>query len=349
MKKKLGTILQYLFFFCLGFFFVWMSVKDIDDEKWRQIRDSLEHARYWLIIPVFAILILSHYTRALRWRLLMESLGYRPDKANTFFAVMIGYLANQGVPRMGEVLKCTVLARYEKIPADKLVGTIILERIIDALTLFVIFGITLLIQPDLYDQITGQVFTSPEDEPVKKFSILLLILIIFGIIFILIAIWMIRKKKNFGDLFAAIKKIGARIWMGLSAIKHLKKRGQFLLLTLLLWSLYLSGGWLGFQALQETQQYGIREAFTVLSAGSIGMIVSPGGIGGYALFIEGTMMMYGLKQSIAMAFGWLLWISQTVIILLVGLLSFILLPWYNKRRNAQQAVILNAENPLSKT
>jgi hypothetical protein len=133
--------------------------------------------------------------------------------------------------------------------------------------------------------------------------------------------------------------------MGLSAIRHLKKRGQFLLLTLLLWSLYLGGGYIGFQALQETQQYGIREAFTVLSAGSIGMIVSPGGIGSYAFFIEGSMMMYGLKQSIAMAFGWLLWISQTVTIMLVGLLSFIILPWYNKRRNAQQAIVVNSNNP----
>src|SRR6186713_2717080 len=130
MNKRLGTILQYLFFFCLGFFFVWMSVKDIDKDKWQQIKFALQNARYYLVVPVFAILILSHYTRALRWRLLMESLGYLPDKAITFFAVMIGYLANQGVPRMGEVLKCTVLSKYEKIPVDKLVGTIILERLI---------------------------------------------------------------------------------------------------------------------------------------------------------------------------------------------------------------------------
>jgi len=344
MKKKLGTIFKYLLFFCLGFFFVWMSVKEINAEKWQQIKDSLEHARYWLIIPVFAILVLSHYTRALRWRLLLESIGYNPDKANTFFAVMIGYLANAGVHRMGEVLKCTALSRYEKIPFDKLVGTIILERLIDALTLFIVFGITLLIQPHLYTEITSQVFASPGEKPVEMISGLVLLLIIIGIVILLVAIWMIRKKKNFRDLLTAIKNIGSRIWTGIGAIRHLKKRGQFLLYTLLLWTLYLSGGWLGFHALRETQQYGIREAFTVLSAGSIGMIVSPGGIGGYAFFIEKTMMIYGLKYSIAAALGWLLWISQTVIIVVVGLLSFILLPWYNKRRNAQQPVVINSEN-----
>jgi glycosyltransferase 2 family protein len=127
--------------------------------------------------------------------------------------------------------------------------------------------------------------------------------------------------------------------MGLSAVQHLKKRGQFLLLTLLLWTLYLSGGWIGFFALHETEQYGIKEAFTVLSAGSIGMVITPGGIGAYAYLIEATMQLYGLQQSIAIAFGWLLWIAQTVIILFGGLLSFAMLPWYNKRKRIPDASV----------
>lgn len=333
MKKRVKVILQYLLFLGLGFFFVWMSVKDIDDEKWGQIRFALRNARYYLIAPVFVILLLSHYTRALRWRLLIESLGYTPHKANTFFAVMIGYLANQGVPRMGEVLKCTVLARYEKIPADKLVGTIILERLIDAVSLLIVFGITLAIQPGLYADIINQAFHTSGSQEHKGIPGFVWPLAASVLIITVIAVWMIRKKKNFSDLLELFKTIGRRIWQGLSAVQHLKKRGQFILLTLLLWTLYLTGGYIGFHALHETEQYGIREAFTVLSAGSIGMIISPGGIGGYALLIEGTMMMYGLQQGIAAAFGWLLWIAQTVVILIGGLISFVLLPWYNKRIN----------------
>lgn len=337
MKKRLSVILQYLFFLGLGFFFVWMSVKNISSEDWEKIKLALRNARYYLIIPVFIILLSSHYVRALRWRLLIEPLGYRPDKINTFFAVMIGYLANQGVPRMGEVLKCTVLARYEKIPADKLVGTIILERLIDAISLLIVFGITLAIQPGLYREIINQAFHTSGSEEKTGIPGFVWLLAVAVLLLLIITIWMIRKKKNFGDLLELFKTIGRRIWQGLSAVQHLKKRGQFLLLTVLLWSLYLSGGYLGFQALHETEQYGIREAFTVLSAGSIGMIISPGGIGGYALLIEGTMMMYGLQQGIAMAFGWLLWIAQTVVILLGGLVSFILLPWYNKKKQSPLA------------
>ena len=241
MIKRLFIVFQYLFFLGLGAFLVWWSVKDIDNEKMSEIRSALKNARLYLIAPVFIILIMSHYVRALRWRLLMEPMGYKPGRVNTFFAVMVGYLANQAVPRLGEVLKCTLLARYEKFPADKLVGTIILERLIDALSLMMIFGITLAIQPGLYSQIVNTVFNGNAEKETNKIPGYLIGLILFGVIAIIIALWMILKKKTFNDLLAAFKKIAGRIWQGLSTIQHLKKRGRFLLLTLVLWILYLSG------------------------------------------------------------------------------------------------------------
>ncbi|RYG40234.1 MAG: flippase-like domain-containing protein, partial [Chitinophagaceae bacterium] len=322
MNKRLIIVFQYLFFLGLGVFLVWWTVKDIDDEKMSEIKLALKNARLYLVAPVFIILLSSHYVRALRWRLLMEPMGYKPDKGNTFFAVLIGYLANQAFPRLGEVLKCTLLARYEKIPADKLVGTIILERVIDAISLLLVFGITLVIQPGLYAQIIATVFGNKGASDPGKTSGWVVAGLVLLILIVIIGLWMIIRKKNLGDLGRGIRKIGGRIWMGLSTIRHLKKRGQFLLLTLIMWILYLSGGYIGFQALKETQHYGIKESFTILSAGSIGMIVTPGGIGAYAYLIEATMQMYGLQKSIAVAFGWLLWSAQTVVILIGGLLSF---------------------------
>src|SRR4026207_598969 len=162
MNKHLRTILQYCFFLGLGIFLAWWSIKDLTDENKSQIREALKTAKYWLIIPVFGILLLSHFIRALRWRLLIQSLGYNPSKSNTFFAVLIGYLTNQAVPRLGEVVKCTMLAKYEKIPADKLIGTIILERLIDAITLLVIFAITLAIQPNIYKDLIDTFFNPAE-------------------------------------------------------------------------------------------------------------------------------------------------------------------------------------------
>ena len=334
MNKRLRTILQYCFFLGLGIFLVWWSIKDFSSDDKSHIRSALKTARYWLLIPVFGLLLLSHFIRALRWRLLIEPLGYLPTKTNTFFAVLIGYLANQAVPRLGEVLKCTVLARYEKIPADKLIGTIILERIIDAITLLIVFAITLLIQPHLYTQLLDTFFSSPDNtEEKKKIAGWIIALIVFGVLLIALIVWMIKKKKNLNDLKLLIKKIINSIVQGVSAIKHLKKRKQFIFLSILIWTIYLMGGYIGFLALQETEHYGIKEAFTVLSAGSIGMIVTPGGIGAYAWLIQKTMLLYGLNEGIALAFGWILWLAQTAVILIGGLISFVALPYYNKRKN----------------
>ncbi len=336
MQKNLRTILQYLFFLGLGIFFAWLSLKNLDKDSTQQIRQALQNARHWLAIPVFAILIGSHWIRSLRWRLLIEPMGYTPSKTNSFFAVMIGYLVNMGVPRLGEIVKCTVLARYEKIPADKLIGTIILERMIDALTLLVVFGTTLLIQPALYSRIMDAFFNNGAAEQESKLFSRLLPLIIIGVGILLTICWMLIKKKTVSDLLAIFKKIYQSVMQGISTIRHLKKRKQFIFYTILLWLCYLAGGYFGFMAFRETEIYGVKEAFTILSAGSIGMIASPGGIGAYAFLIEKTMQLYGLNATIAAAFGWILWLAQTSVILLGGILSFVALPYFNKKHKHEK-------------
>ncbi len=335
MNKRLRTIFQYLLFLGLGIFFAWLSLKNLDKEKMEKINHAFANARHWLIIPVFAILFLSHYVRALRWRLLIQSLGYAPGRLNAFFAVMIGYLVNQGVPRLGEVVKCTVLSRYEKIPADKLIGTIILERVIDAITLLIIFGITLVIQPDLYARIIDTFFNQAPDSEEKKVSYALVTLIIAAVVFLFLLLWMYIRKKTFADMARILKRIGSRVAEGIGAIRHLKKRKEFIFLTFSLWLLYFAGGYIGFMAFRETEQYGVREALTVLSAGSIGMIASPGGIGAYAFMIEKTMQLYGLSYPIAVAFGWILWLATTAVIVIGGLISFVMIPYTNKKRNLE--------------
>jgi uncharacterized membrane protein YbhN (UPF0104 family) len=331
MNRSLKTLLQYLFFLGLGVLFVWLSLKNLNNDNLAEINKALKNARYWLIIPVLIILIASHLVRAIRWKLLIEPLGYSPSAGNTFFAVMIGYLVNQGVPRLGEVVKCTMLGRYEKIPVEKLIGTVILERVIDGLSFLLILGITLAIQPAKYAALMNSFFShgdTGEKRSVPGYIYLLGLIVIGALI---IGAWMLIKKKTISDVIALFRGIGLRIWQGVSSVQHLKKRGQFIFLTALLWSLYLFAGYIGLFALQETSGYGIREAFTILSAGSIGMIASPGGIGAYAYLIQKTMPVYGLHENIALAFGWILWLVTTTVIVLGGLISFAAIPYYNKK------------------
>lgn len=333
MNKRIRTIFQYIFFLGLGIFLVWWSIKDLSANDKSHIKNALQTARFWLLFPVFGILLLSHFIRALRWRLLIEPLGYKVSRTNAFFAVLIGYLANQAVPRLGEVLKCTVLSRYEKVPADKLIGTIILERVIDSITLLFIFFITLIIQPHLYSDIVTTFFSTSKNTSDNKIAGWIFGLFILGIIILILSIWMIKKKKKISDLKKLLITIVRSVVQGISSIKHLKKRKEFIVYTFLIWTIYLLGGYIGFLALQETEHYGFKEAFTVLSAGSIGMIVTPGGIGAYAYLIQKTMLLYGLNAGIALAFGWILWLAQTAVVLLGGLVSFVAIPYYNKKRN----------------
>jgi uncharacterized protein (TIRG00374 family) len=337
VKKKLTTILQYLIFLGLGIFLAWWSLKDLNHQEKIQIRDALRHARYWLIVPVFIVLILSHFVRALRWKLLIGSLGFHTKTENTFFAVMIGYLTNMAVPRLGEILKCTVLAKYEKVPADKLIGTIILERVIDTLTLLLIFAITFAIQPHLYTDLVNAFFHSPHEPVKKKISGFLIAAIFIAVVALGLLLWMLIKKKTINDVVGLFRQIAKSVWQGVSAIQHLKKRGLFLLYTLALWSCYFFSTYIGFYAFRETQQYGIAETFALLAAGSIGVIVTPGGIGAYALLVKKTMELYGLEAGIALAFGWILWLVQTFVILLGGIFSFVAIPYFNKKRNISEA------------
>jgi len=333
MKKKLFTIFQYVVFLGLGFFLAWLSLKNLDSQKRQEIKIAVEHARYWLVVPVFLILISAHMVRALRWKLLINSLGYHPKTQNTFFAVMSGYLINLALPRFGEILKCTLLARYEKVPADKLIGTIILERVIDAITLVLILFITFVIQPDIYTDLINAFFHSPHEHHKRKIAGWIIAMIIVGIIAGIVILWMIFKKKNLSDLFAVFKRIGRSVWQGVSAVEHLKRRWTFLFYSVLLWFLYFIAGYIGFFALRETSQHvGVDQGLAVLSAGSIGMTIMPGGIGAYPLLIGKTMEIYGLTESISTAFGWILWVVQTGLILIVGIISLVLLPNLNKKK-----------------
>jgi hypothetical protein len=218
-----------------------------------------------------------------------------------------------------------------------LIGTIILERIIDALTLLLIFAITFAIQPGLYADLINAFFHSPHDPSKKRISGFLIAAICIIIIAAGLLLWMLIKRKTVNDVIAIFKRVGNSVWQGVSAIQHLKKRGLFLFYTLALWLCYFFGTYLGFYALKETQQYGIKEAFAILSAGSVGVIVTPGGIGAYALLIKKTMELYGLEEGIALAFGWILWLVQTFVVVIGGIFSFAAIPYFNKRNKPEPA------------
>ncbi len=334
MNKKLSSWLQTLFFLGLAIFLVWWSIGKISTDEWQQMKAALRRTNYWLLAPVAVALLASHYSRAMRWKILMEPLGYHPRNTNTYFAVLIGYFANLLVPRLGEVLKCTLLARYEKIPADKLIGTIVAERAFDLICLVLVFAITIFSQIDIIGAFTIGLFknmiSGADAAPdYRRLALLLTVLLL-----LLAAGRFLFRKFAQHTVLLKIKKVLHGIWEGLTSVRHVKKKGWFFFHSVLIWFLYLASIRLGFYAMQDTQSFGWLPSFSVLSLGSVGMIVTQGGIGAYPILVQETLALYGLDPNIGRAFGWLLWLAQSVLIVVAGGLAFLLLPLVNPSKPA---------------
>lgn len=333
MNKKVVSYLQYALFLGLAIFLVWWSIKKIPSTEWDNIKAAILKAKYWLIFPVMGSLLLSHYSRALRWKILIEPLGYTPRTSNTYLAVLIGYMANLAFPRLGEVLKCTVLARYEKVPADKLVGTIVAERAFDVLCLVVVIALATLTQIDIIGGYVGKQVDVIIASKAGLFTPGKIAIMIVALIAVIIATIFVFKKFSHIGFIQKIKKILAGIWGGVTSIRYLKKKGWFIFHSIFIWTMYLVSVWLGFYALQETSVYGLKEALSVLSTGSLAMIVpTPGGLGVYHIFVQQTLELYGLNAGIGLAFGLLMWTVQFFQMLISGFVALALLPYFNKKK-----------------
>lgn len=328
MSKKILNLIQYVFFLGLGIFLLWLTLRKSD---WNAIISDLSGARYIYLIPAVLMLLVSHFIRGLRWKILMEPLGYRPSTLNTFLAVMVGYWANLAVPRLGEVLKCTILARYEKVPADKLVGTIVAERAIDVLTLVVIMLITIFSQYDIVGDFSSQIFRRFFSSQTGTFSttkVTIVLAVIAG--FVLLSVWMFRRLSHL-TIVAKTRDIFIGIWQGLISIRFIRQKGLFTLYSILIWALYLYSTYMGFFAMRDMLQYGIKGALSALTFGSFGMIIpSPGGIGSFQYAIQQVMILYGVTPAKGLSLGMLIWFAQTGFIILFGTVAFLLLPVVNK-------------------
>ena len=332
MKRRIINILKYMAFLGLGVFLVWWSLEQIPDKEWDQFKAAFSTARYWLIIPVFFILALSHLVRAWRWKMLMEPMGYRPRLSNTFFAVMIGYLANLAIPRLGEILKCTILAKYEKVPAEKLVGTIVAERAFDMVCLLLVFVFALAFQYDVIGEygstmLKGMVTSKTGSISYTRLIIVasILLLVIGGVVYAF------TKLRHIRFVYL-VHKMFLGIWHGIISVKDLKQKGLFIFASISIWALYLLGTWVGFYATVGTSGLGIEVALSALAFASVGMIITPGGIGAYALFLAEVLRLNGASFALGFANGTLQWFAQFIIVLLLGFISLGLLPYINKQK-----------------
>jgi uncharacterized membrane protein YbhN (UPF0104 family) len=325
----MGKFLKIGFFFLLGIALIWWSLHQIPAEEWTKFTLALKNSKLWIVFPVFVILGLSHFVRALRWRLLMEPLGYRPSIANTYLAVLIGYLANLAIPRLGEVLKCTLLAKYEHIPAEKIVGTIVAERAFDVISLGIVFLMALGLQFNVIEAGWNQLKSQAAEPVVNSNEGDWKMLLLIGIGVLLIGLFLIFRKR-IPAIVASLKNIISGIWEGVISATKLKQQKLFFLYSFSIWFLYLLATYVGLYATPGTES-SFATAISCLAYASIGMILTPGGIGAYAYFMAKVLELNGVDYTLGLANGTLQWFSQFLIVIVLGGISLILLPIINKQ------------------
>lgn len=287
---------------------------------------DLRQANYfWVVLSLF-ITILANLSRAYRWGMLIEPLGLKPHTANLFHSLNIGYFANLAAPRLGEVTRCTALFEVEKVPLDKLVGTVIAERIIDLLSLLSLMVLVILLSVDrfsnfFWDSILKEKVKNILNTPVLNLFILAVIIaVIVGLLFFfrtkILRLSFIKKVIGF------IKGIGE----GLRTIMTMKKKGWFLFHTVAIWALYFFSGFVCLFAIPETAHLDLVAALFLLVLGGIGMSAPvQGGIGAYHIIIQSGMVFLGVAADKGLVYATIVHSSQLLFIALMGIIALLFL------------------------
>ena len=327
--KRIKTILQFIIFLSLGLFLIWFSTKSFTANEINKVKQLVFNAKPIIIVPCILILVLSHYIRAIRWKMLIKPLGKSPGTLNVFLAVLTGFFFNLLFPRLGEVMKCTLLGKYEKIPVDNLIGTMVAERVLDLICLVLVIFLAISTQIDLvggyakelFDQILSKLNASPT-------AILLMVMIFISLAVIFYVIYIKTRHSSF---IIKIKNWMKGIVEGLVSVRQVENKPMFIFYTLAIWFLYLASIRVGFYAMQDLVHLGWVPSLSILTFGSFAMIATQGGIGAYQFAVQKTLLLYGAKEVSGLAFGWLLWSVQTVMLFITGPISLILLFTLNKK------------------
>ena len=323
-------ILKFILFFGIGAFFIWLSVRKLSPDDVENLKESaaqVTRGSAWIFLFLaFLVGAISNYIRALRNRQLLQPLGYETRTSMVFYSVMVMYLANYAFPRLGEVLRCTFLQRYEKVPFEKSLGTVVSERAVDLICLIIVFISAFLINTGLLDTLQIGDVTLRESLNAKFTSMIhnytMFILIGALIVFIIMAV-LTKKWWSKITFFVKIKNFFVGIWQGLVSIKDVKSPALFLFYTVFIWILWILETVFCFKAFDFLSGMSFVVMFSVFAMGNLGFLIGPGGIGVYPLIVAAMLVLYGVDYSAGLAAGWIGWGVQTLQVLVLGAFSLV--------------------------
>jgi uncharacterized protein (TIRG00374 family) len=337
LKKKILSVLQYLFFLLIGLVLLWLVFRKIDV---KEVAVQIRAANYeWLLLSI-GLGVLSHIARAMRWNILIRSMGYKTDTRTTFYAVMVGYMANMAFPRLGEVTRCGVLAKKKDIPFNSLFGTVISERVFDMIILMLIMIAVIFLQLSMLSAFVHKYILSYLTGIANRDNMVMAIILVIVVIILPLILFRIffSRIRQF-HLYIKVADFLRGLLAGVKSIMKIKQKWSFIALTLLIWTLYTLMTYTAFFAIEATTGLNFFDAITVMSLGSLGMVAPvPGGIGAYQFIVKAILTeIYLIPSEPAVSYAIILWAAQSAMILVLGTLSYYILVFKKSKKSYDNA------------
>ena len=319
--KKAISLSKNIIPLLIGVFFIYLSYQNTTPEDRQNIFKYIKNADYRFVLLSAFFGILSHISRAVRWQYLLAPLGFRPRTINSVLAVLIGYFSNLGIPRSGELLRATAMDRYENIPFQKGFGTVIAERVVDLILLLLCILLALGLQ---YDMIIG--YLNLKD---LNFIQTGLSLIILAMVFFVCRKFFLQSTHPITE---KIKHFFQGIWEGMISIKYMKNKGLFIAHTVFIWTMYVLMFWIVKFSIPETESLGINALIPAFVVGGLSISATNGGIGIYPYSVSLVLIAFGISKESSLAFGWIMWTCQTLMVVTFGAMAFFALPLINRQK-----------------
>lgn len=319
MKNQISKWLSIFIPIVLGIGIISYQYNRFTDNQIKEIVSCFKNANYFYVILALFFGFIGNAIRAYRWKYVLEHLGYHSNFRNNFMAVSIGYLLNLTVPKSGEISRAVILKKYNNIPFDKGFGTIVAERIIDMffLLFFMILAVLLqfkIIKEFIFDKISLHLIV-----------FLSLIAIVGFVSFMLIYNYSKLKIVTiFKEKISGLKE-------GLLSIFHMKDKWKYFFQTILIWFSYIVTYYFATKVISDTSNLSFEAIITCFVVGSIAISFTNSGFGAFPFLTSKVLLFYAIAEPAGAAFGWIIWTSQMLLVLVLGLLSFLLLPLLNRK------------------
>ncbi|WP_194767278.1 YbhN family protein [Tamlana sp. I1] len=317
MNQKTKNLLKITLPLLLGVFLIWYSLSKVSVA---QLLVYAKNADYtWIAFGMF-LGLLSHLSRAYRWRFQLDPMGYQVKFGNSVMAIFSAYLINYTIPRAGEVARASILTNYEKVPFEKGFGTIVAERIADMVVMLGIIAVTLFLQ---FDFIYG--FLIQKFNPTKIIVALAVAILLFMLVMYFI-------KKSSSKIALKIRGFLSGLIEGVLVIFKMKNKWAYIFHTLFIWAMYVLMFYVTSFSIEELHGISAGAILIGFISASFSIAATNGGIGSYPLAVYAAFSIFGIPEEPSIAYGWIMWASQTLVIILCGGLSLIYLPIFNRKK-----------------